>query len=185
MEINMYIHIILLKLPPLVQHQLIFLEWGFICVVLLISIIFPACKSQNKSDEPEIKAVFTVSKLSDEDFEDIGSTNAVKEDFRKINFSLNVNNCSNITNRKIAIPNLKELMNSYDIERYWYGQYTSSDSLDEDALYSYDIMFLSKGLTDKNINPIFNDAKIIITWTDKKGKEIKSSVNLTDIIEFK
>lgn len=62
---------------------------------------------------------------------------------------------------------------------------TRSDNPNENRLYSYDTMFLSKGLTDDNIKSMFDDSKILITWTDKKGNEEKKKINLTDIIDFK
>lgn len=150
----------------------------FIIVLAVINLL--ACETQN----PEIKATFTISILTDKDFEDVGTSGEVKEDFRKVHFLLEVNNCTNISNRKISIPNFKEVMNTYDIERYWFGKYSASDSPDEDALYTNDIMFLSKGLTEEDIKSIFKGSKISITWDNKKGAEINKTIDLIDIIEF-
>lgn len=157
---------------------------GIICILLLMSVVFVACKSDNKKIEPVIKATFTFSKLTDKDFKDIGTKDVVKEDFKRVSFILHVNNCTNIDNRIIEIPDLKDIMNAYDIERYWYGENTISDSPGEDALYSYDIMFLSKGLTKENIKSIFNNKKVVIKWENRKGKEVKNTINLSDIMKF-
>lgn len=160
--------------------------------VILITIFFIlcfflyACNNNNSIDkDPEIKAVMTIAKLADEDFDKIGTSNVAKDDFRKISFLLNVNNCSNMTNRIISVPNLKEIMNNYDIERYWYGSGTYFEHPGEDAYYKYDIMFLSRGLAgDEEIKSVFADNQIKITWTNENDKEIENIIFISDIIEF-
>ncbi len=155
------------------------------CVTISLLILLAGCNTKVINDTPLIKADFSFTELSDEDFQDIGTKGYVKEDFRKVNLNVRVKNSSNITDRTLTIPDLKNIMNSYDMERYWYGQYTTEDNPGKDACYTYDIMFLSKGLSEDDIANIFKASVITVTWTDKSTKENKSIINLADIIEFK
>jgi len=159
-----------------------------ILLVILISIIIALYLSLSHyifhQPPPDIKAYVSIHHLTDEDFDQIGTPNVVKEDFRKVNFSLYLNHFSTITQRDISIPNLKEIMNIYDIERYWYGNSTYSDNPGEDAYYLYDIMFLSKGLNEEEIKSVFKDHQIEITWTDEDGLAVNTIINLADIIKF-
>ncbi len=152
--------------------------------IILIAFLLIACNSQDKNNTPEIKAVFTFSNLTDDDFSYIGTSNVAKEDFRKVSFSLTVKNSANLPARKISIPDIKDAMNSYDMKRYWYGQYTTMDSPAEDAEYIYDIMFLSKDLREEEIKDMFRDRQIFVTWTDKDKTEEMRAINLSDIISF-
>lgn len=154
----------------------------FITLLVLVSII-TACNGQDYTDTPEVTTVFKFSRLSDDDFKEVGAEDATKDDFRKVNFSVTVNYSEDMSDRKIYIPDLKEIMNTYDIERYWYGQYSSKDTPEDDAEYIYDIMFLSKNLSDEDIKKIFKEAQINVTW-NKSGKEEMRRINLSDIIDF-
>ncbi len=154
-------------------------------IFLLIMILFlSGCKFQGTNSDPEINAIFTISELSNKDFDDIGTKGFNIEDFRKVNISITVKNNTNITDREISLPNIKDVMNSYDIERYWYGEYVTSNNPNEDAEYRYDIMFLSKGLSEDDIKSVFTDSNIIVSWTSKEDKKEKRTINLTDIITF-
>lgn len=153
-------------------------------ILLLIALLLTACKMQNNNDMPEVSAEFTFSELTDVDYKEVGAGDASKGDFRKVHFSVIVKYNSNWSNRKIYVPDLKEAINSYDIERYWYGQYSSKDTPEEDAEYIYDIMFLSKNLSDDDIKKIFKEAQINVTWNNKSGKEEMRRINLSDIIDF-
>lgn len=159
-----------------------------ILLVILISIIIAIYLSlpTNKINQtpPEIKANISIHNLTAEDFDQIGTPDVVKEDFRKVNFSLYLNNFSAITHRDLSLPDLKEIMNAYDAERYWYGSSTYSDNPGEDAYYLYDIMFLSKGLDEEGITSVFKNHQIKITWTDEMGLEVNKLINLADIINF-
>ena len=135
-------------------------------------------------ERSNIKASLSVLKLSEEDFQYIGTSGVEKEDFRKVNFQLNVDYNSRVTNRKITVPDLREVMNSYDIERYWYGNSTKSDNPKEDVLYANDIMFYTKGLDNEGIEDVFDEAQVRVTWTDEDGSEKEEIVNLAEIIEF-
>lgn len=158
-----------------------------IFVLFLLSLSLISYKFTTKK-HPEIKASFIVSKLTDDDFNSIGTDESkkitTKEDFRKVYISVEFINCKNLSDRKITIPDFKNLMNSYDIERYWYGQSTKLDTPTEDAAYTYDIMFLSKNLTDEQIKSIFKDSQAIITWKNKNTNENSIKINISDIIVF-
>jgi len=157
-----------------------------ISVLLLVIIILcsslTACQSKA---ELKMNATLTISKLSDSDFQEIGTKDVTKDDFRKVKFSYDMENCGKLSNRKIAIPELRGIMNAYDVERYWYGSSTKNDNVGADyVLYSNDIMFYSKGLDNEGIKSVFKDAKINISWTDEGGKDTSDTINLSDIIIF-
>ncbi|HHV09738.1 MAG TPA: hypothetical protein GXX75_05620 [Clostridiales bacterium] len=158
-------------------------QWIVFCI-LFISIILSACKPTVLSGEPEIKSSFTITTLTNQDFESINAEGFEKDDFRKVDFLLEVNNSESIENRSISVPDFTLVMNSYDIERYWFGQYTISDSPGRNALYSNNIMFLSRDLSNDEIRSVFKDEKIVITWTNKNGEEKENIIHLTDIISF-
>jgi hypothetical protein len=157
-----------------------------LCVIVsfvsLLTISFAACDIQIR--EPEIQAVLSIKQLSDEDFQYVGGSKESKEDFRKVNFLLEVKHSSEMTDRAITVPMFHEVMNSYDTERYWYGESTKSDNPGEDAVYSNDIMFYTGGLDQEGMAAVFGDAEISITWTDKKGSWKEEIIRLEDIIKF-
>lgn len=153
---------------------------GFFVIVLALA----GCNFSDKNGTPEIETELTFSKLSDKDLMDIGTKDANIIDFRKVLFSVTVNNNTKITDREISLPNLKDIMNSYDKERYWYGEYVTRNNPNEDAEYRYDIMFLSKGLSEDDIKSVFTDSHIIVSWTNEEDKEEMRTINLPDIITF-
>jgi len=133
-------------------------------VLFLLSLCLTSCTTPIIKDNPEINTNFTVSKLTDDDFNGVGTIGSrTKEDFRKVYLSFNIKKSRYLSDRTISIPNLRNIMNSYDLERYWYGESTRWDNPTEDAVYTYDIMFLSKNLTDEDIKLIFKDSLIVIT----------------------
>lgn len=154
--------------------------------ILLLPIIgMTACMTPDKKHNPDIKTTFTVTKLTDDDFTSVGAaTGSTKEDFRKVYFSIHVKQSKYLSNRKINVPDLKNIMNSYDMERYWYGKNMTWDNPTEDAEYTYDIMFYSKKLTDEDIKSIFKDSQIVISWINNKYIEESTSINLSDILVF-
>lgn len=159
---------------------------AIIFIFILLCLILSACESKEVKDEPEIRASFTISKLNNTDFDEIGTPDVEKEDFRKVKLKLEVSNSSIVSDRKIYIPDLKEIMNSYDnIDRYWYGSSISSDNIDEDAYYEMDYMFFSEGLDNEGIESVFHKGEIKVSWVNNDDEYVKHVINLTDIIEFK
>lgn len=154
-------------------------------IVIFIASFLSACNTSDKTESPEITTTFIFSSLTDDDFKEVGTKENVKNDFRKVLFTLMVKYDTNISNRSISVPDLKNVMNSYDAQRYWFGTYATSDNPTEDALYTYEIMFLSKDMTNDTIKSMFSDSNISITWTDKDGQENSKIINLADIIDFK
>lgn len=147
-------------------------------------VFLTACNSKNENTH-DINVLFTVSQLSEEDFTFVGMKDGNKDDFRKVHFSLTIENSASMLNRTVNIPDLKEIMNSFDIERYWYGDYSAKDNATEDVEYTYDIMFLSKDLSDEDIKTIFEDRQVVIVWNDKKDIVEKEVYKLSELILFK
>lgn len=82
-------------------------------VILLLStiLIMIACSVGNSRDEPEISLKFDVSNLTDKEFQYVGTKeleNATKEDFKNIEFTLDVKNSNAISNRKITVPDFEK-----------------------------------------------------------------------------
>lgn len=92
-----------------------------IMAIILLStiVIMTACSIGDSKDEPEISLKFDVSNLTDNEFQYVGTKeleNAIKEDFKNIEFALDVKNSNTISNRKITVPDFKKTANSYDRE---------------------------------------------------------------------
>lgn len=157
-------------------------------ILLGISLILTAC-SAGKAKDPKINLKFNVSNLTDEEFQSIGTNgleNATKSDFKNIEFALDVEQTNEVSNRKITIPNLKEVANSYDRERYWFGQSYSQDSQAENfAKYSYKFVFYSKGLEEQAIKTIFSSSEVRVAWTTNSGKNKEHVFKLGEVIQFK
>ena len=159
-----------------------------ILFLLITSLIFTACDTAKPKDDPEINVKLTVSDLTDEDYESVGTKgleNPTKDDFKNIKFTLDVTHSNNITNRNVVIPNIQKAINKYDKNRYWFGQTFKQDNENENfAKYSDTMVLYSKGLDNKDIKEIFKSAVVKISWTDKDNGGEKE-VNLSDIIQFK
>lgn len=158
-------------------------------ILLSASLIIIACSTATTKDEPEISLKFDVSDLTDKEFESVGTEgleNATKNDFKNIEFTLDVKQSNKISNRKIIIPDIKKIANSYDRDRYWYGQGYQQDNPQEvSANYGYKFVFYSKGLDNQAIKNIFNSAEVKVSWTANSGDNEKRVFKLGDVIKFK
>lgn len=162
-----------------------------ILVIVLISIVLAiGIYSVNKyKNEPQIIVKFSVSNLTDEEFMYVGTKgidNPNKNDFKNIEFTLDVQNSDAISNRKITVPDLKSVVCSYDKSRYWFGNYGSDDTpIHKYAQYSSKFVFYSRGLTEQDIKNIFNSSEVKISWTTSDSKDKEKIINLGDVIKFK
>lgn len=149
---------------------------------ILIIIIFSI------SQEPKINVKFTISHLTNEDYLYVGThniENPSKDDFRNIELSLDIKNLKNTSNRNIIMPEFKEIANSYDRERYWYGHsYEQNNSSENFAQCGYQFIFYSDGLTDEDIRKNFNLSDVGIIWKTSNGKNEEKLIKLNNIIEF-
>lgn len=156
--------------------------------VLSTLLIITTCTTENVKSEPEISLNFNVSNLTDEKFLYVGTkglNNPTKNDFKNIEFTLGVKNLNTISNRKIIIPNLKKVSNSYDKERYWFGDSSSQDSpMQNFDQYGYKFMFYSNGLTEQDIKNIFNSSEVKVSWTTSNGKNEEKTIKLGEVIQF-
>ena len=157
----------------------------FTIIVLAIG-IYSVDKYKNN---PQINVEFNVSNLNDEEYMYVGTKgidNPTKNDFKNIEFSLDVTNSDAISNRNITIPNLKKVSNSYDKERYWFGPSDIDDSpMNKYAKYSRQFVFYSKGLTEQDIKNIFNSSEVKISWTTSSGKDEEKIIKLGENNQFK
>lgn len=160
-----------------------------ILFLISVSLIITACNEGKIKDDPEINVQFRVYDLSDKDFQSVGTKgleNPTKDDFKNIVFRLAVKQSNKISNRKIIIPDIKKMANSYDRERYWFGESNRRDnSREKFAEYGEKFVFYSKGLDEQAIKNIFKSAEVKVSWTTKNGNNEESVFKLCDIIQFK
>lgn len=156
--------------------------------LLIVSLIITACNTTKVKDNPEINVQFIVSGLTDKEFESVGTEgfeNPTKDDFKNIEFTLDVKQSNKISNRKIIMPDIKRLTYSHDIQRYRFGQsYSQDNSQDNFAKYGENFMFYSKGLHEQDIRNIFKSAEVKVSWTTKDGNNEERFFKLGDIIQF-
>ena len=158
-------------------------------ILLSVSLIIIAYNTGTTKNEPKIDLKFDVSDLTDKDFESVGikgAENATKNDFKNIEFTLDVKQSKKNSNRKISIPDIKKIVYSYDRDRYWYGEgYQQDNSQEMSANYEYKIVFYSKGLENQAIKNIFNSAEVKVSWTTNVGENEERVFKLGDVIQFK
>ena len=159
-------------------------------IIFLLStlLILTACGTEKVKDDPEISIKFKVSNLTDEEFQFVGTKEletALKDDFKNIEFSLDVKNSNNISNRKIVIPDFKNVVKSYDKKRYWFGEASRQDNSSENfAQYGNKIVFYSKGLDEQAIKNIFGESEVRVSWTTNSGKDEEKVFKLGEIVQF-
>lgn len=87
---------------------------------------------------------------------------------------------------KLQFLILKKTANSYDRERYWFGDAYSQDNSEENfANYGYKFVFYSNELDEQNIKNIFNLAEVKVFWAKSDGKNEEKVFNLGHIIQVK
>lgn len=135
-------------------------------------------------------STFNIYKLTDKEYEDVGTSdleNPNKGDFRKAVLRVVLQHTER--NREVIVPTVAELktaINSYDMVRYWFGDYYEKDNESEDAAeYMYEFVFYSKDLNDHELKSLFGDLKISAVWTDMDGNMQKETYLLSDIISFR
>ena len=72
--------------------------------------------------------------LTDVEFQSVGTKrlqNVLKNDFKNIQFTLDVKNSNKILNRKITVPDTEQIIKSYDMERFYGGQSFRQDNSQE------------------------------------------------------
>lgn len=160
-----------------------------ILVILLllctVYIMYGILTSNKKNDPPKIDMTLKVSYLTDDEYSTVGTVeleNPQKDDFRIIDFTLNVSHSDKIDYRKIIVPNLEEISNSYDIKRYWTGNSFRQDNASENfATYTYNFVFYSKGLNDQQIKDIFSKGNITLSFANNF---IEDELNLGNYMQF-
>lgn len=159
-----------------------------IILILSISLILITCTTKENKEEPKISLKFSVSDLTEEEFQSVGAKkleNPIKDDFKNVEFKLDVENSNKISNRKITVPSIREIIKSQYSDRYWFGEVYSQDNEEENfAEYSEKIVFYSNGLKEEEFKDIFKSSDVKISWITDKDKYREKIFNLGDIIEF-
>lgn len=157
----------------------------FLCTLLITS----ACSPGKTNDIPDISLKFNVSSLTDEDFKSVGTAgieNPSKDDFKNVEFNLDVKNIDQIVDRKITVSGLKKFVDSYELNRYWFGSLSSQDNSSENfAMYEEKFVLYSRDMDEQDIKNIFTSAEVKVSWTTKVGNNEERVFKLGDIILFK
>ena len=160
-----------------------------IVFILGLSLTTTACSTKKDNEEVKITLQFDICDLTDEEFKSIGTKgieNATKDDFKNIEFKLDVKHSAEISNRKITVPSIKGIIKSKYEDRYWFGKGYSQDNIGESfAEYGEDIMFYSAGLEEEEIKEMFKSSEIKISWTTDAGKRDEEIFHLGDYIQFR
>lgn len=155
---------------------------------LCLSLGIVACSNGFEQEKLDVNVKLNISNLSDDEFKDIGTKSlkdVTKDDFKTIEFSMEVEHSNKVKNREIVCPSIKEIIYSSNKDRYWFGEVNSQDNKGENfAKYNEKIVFYSKGLTENDIKEIFKGEEVKVSWTTSKDNKKVESVNLADTIVF-
>jgi len=164
---------------------------NFIKVIILIlgvSFIITGCNINEIKDEPKFILKLNVSNLTEEEYKLVGTKeleNPKKEDFKNIEFTLDVEHSNKISNRNISVPSIKEVIQKQYKDRYWFGKGYSEDNKGTNfASYGEKIVIYSNGLKEDAIKEIFKSAEVKISWLTHSEESKERIFNLDDIIEF-
>lgn len=155
--------------------------------VLLVSAV--ACSGN--AEEPNINTVAVISKLSEEQYDDIGTNgleNQTIDDFRKLTFKFKMEH-SHGKSPKVNFPedtSWKQAINSIDdIDRYWFGEFSKhAGDTKNAASYNGQFVFYSKGLSEDEMRKAFVSTIINVAWTTEEGNSYEKEYIISDLIEF-
>jgi hypothetical protein len=157
-----------------------------ITIMVLSFLILATCGTVKIKEEPKIDVKFNVTNVTDEEFQYIGTRGLkkpTKDDFKNIEFTLEVKHSNKISKRNISIPDFKNIVNSYDKQRYRFGD-SSQDNQEESAKYDYKFVFYSKGLDEEQIKNIFSSSEVKVSWLVNHDVNEERVYNLGEIIQF-
>jgi LPS O-antigen subunit length determinant protein (WzzB/FepE family) len=154
--------------------------------VLLVSAV--AC---SKTEEPKIEVAAIIAKLSEEQFDDIGTNgleNLTIDDFRKLTFNFKMEH-SPEKSFKVNFPDdtsWKQAINSIDeLDRYWFGEFSKhADDMENAVSYNGEFIFYSKGLSEDEMRKAFDSIIINVSMTTEEGNSYEKEYIISDLIEF-
>lgn len=160
-----------------------------IIFILSISLVLTTCTTEGNKEEAKINLILKISNLTEEEFKSIGTKdleNPTKDDFKNIEFELDIKYSNKVSNKKVTVPSIKEIINSKYGNRYWFGECSSQDNEGENiAHYSEKIVFYSNGLSEEEIKGIFKASEVKISWITDDDENQEKTFNLGDVIQFK
>jgi hypothetical protein len=157
-----------------------------ITITVLSFLILATCGTVKIKEEPKIDVKFNVTNVTKEEFQCIGTRGlgkVTKDDFKNIEFILDVKHSKKLSKRNISIPDFKSVVNSYDKQRYRFGD-SSQDNQEESASYYYKFVFYSKGLDEEQIRNIFSSSEVKVSWLIKHDVNEERVYNLGEIMQF-
>lgn len=155
-------------------------------IYLLIIVLFIAFTSLFIFYYHTPKEVFFVEilKLTEEEYNNMSvrdKKDYIKDDFASFNFTLYITRLNKIKNREVHVPNFQNLINRYDINRYWYGSWTKQDNENENFIfYKHHCIIFIRGLTNEQLKDIFKEAEVRFRWEKLNGKEYRKVYNIKE-----
>ena len=162
----------------------------FLLTVLLLSIILTSSCSSNKEIQkpPKTNVLFTVSDLSEEEFQSIGTgdlVNPTKNDFKNIELIVETQNFNDGNKANITIPDFNNILTKDNQNRYYYGSGFDQNPQKERTTSERSFVFYSKGLKDtKAIKDYFTGIEVIISWQEENDT-VTMRYDLGEIIIFR
>ncbi|WP_053366572.1 hypothetical protein [Bacillus sp. FJAT-27245] len=143
--------------------------------------IYLTHKNNESSMEPKVSIIAKVSKLTDEQYADVGTRrleNPQKDDFRYFTIDVKTSDPGEKAQRTDfpVMRVFRESINTIDgKDRYWFGNGYRNPKGEE----HWEAVFYSKGLTEEQIRKAFDSMVVTVHFTNGK-KDVK----LGDFVSF-
>lgn len=159
-----------------------------ILLFLIIGFLFIIIANSCYSDTPKVDIIANLTNLSDKEFSYVGTKgieNPSKDDFINFHFRLKITNLINMRSRDVELPNFKEIINGFDIERYWAGESVRQNISNENFLY-YENKYLifKRGLDAEQLKEMFSTAEVKIIFVYENGRKCDFNYNIGEIIKI-
>lgn len=147
-------------------------------IVILVSFL-SGC-----SQEPVIKVNAELTNISQEEYNDLPSSNRLHIDaLKKITVRASIENSKHLKNRTIELPDLL-IIDRENIRSVSAGDYERNNIGKEDMAESMGyVIFKSQDLNTEDIEQIFGSSEILISWTTRKGITEVKKYSLTELLE--
>lgn len=155
-----------------------------IYLVIVILVIMSSLLFVYYYNTPKVVFSVEISELTEEEYDNVGVGNIKdpsKDDFMCFSFKLYADRLNNAKNREVQIPDFKALINGYDTERYWFGNWAKQDNENENSLYyHHQCTIFTRGLSNEQIEDIFTNAEVSIRWLKSNGKEYRKDYKIKE-----
>lgn len=181
-----------------------------LCVIIILNITFTSSKTLLEQEsskiednivdinifEPEVNLSFKVVNVTDKDYIYIntyGIENPVKEDFKKVQFSILVKNRIGTKDLVVDFPEHGDIQNMQSLHdngkldelgRYWFGSsYRDGGNVNEKS-YGHEFILYVNGLNNTDIITMFESLKVYVSWNTLEGASLSKEYWVKDVIQF-